>query len=161
MFYIIQQKTAYEMRISDWSSDGCSSDLENRRESGGDDLGTLIATGQIDGRPISDFETMSYYIIVATAGHDTTSSSTAGALWALAEHPKELATVKADPSLIPSLVDESLRWVTPLTPFMRSANSAVVFAGSPRQPGAYVVDCYTRVTRDEARVEVHGEDDRR
>src|SRR3546814_5572427 len=89
MFYIIQQKTAYEMRISDWSSDGCSSDLENRRESGGDDLGTLIATGQIDGRPISDFETMSYYIIVATAGHDTTSSSTAGAMWALAERSEE------------------------------------------------------------------------
>ncbi len=37
---------------------------------------------------------MSYYIIVATAGHDTTSSSTAGALWALAENPKELAKVK-------------------------------------------------------------------
>lgn len=74
-----------------------------------DDLATLIANSEIDGRPISEFEAMSYYIIVATAGHDTTSSSTAGALWALAERPEQLAKVKADASLIPGLVDESDR----------------------------------------------------
>jgi hypothetical protein len=44
-------------------------------------------------------------MIVATAGHDTTSSSTAGAIWALAENPQEFAKVKANPELIPSLVD--------------------------------------------------------
>ena len=51
---------------------------------------------KIDGdHAAADF--MSYYIIVATAGHDTTSSSTAGAIWALAENPAEFAKVKADP----------------------------------------------------------------
>jgi cytochrome P450 len=94
-----------------------------------DDLATVIANSEIDGRPISEFEAMSYYIIVATAGHDTTSSSTAGALWALAERPGELAKVKADPSLIPGLVDESIRWTTPVKTFMRTAAEDTEFAG--------------------------------
>ena len=51
---------------------------EARRANPTDDLASLIANSQIDGQPISDLEAMSYYIIVATAGHDTTSSSTAG-----------------------------------------------------------------------------------
>jgi hypothetical protein len=58
---------------------------EAKRANPSDDLGSLIANSMIDGQPLSDLEAMSYYIIVATAGHDTTSSSTAGAMWALAE----------------------------------------------------------------------------
>ena len=54
---------------------------------------------KLDGELISEFEALSYYVIVATAGHDTTSSSTAGAIWALAENPDEFAKVKADPSV--------------------------------------------------------------
>jgi cytochrome P450 len=50
----------------------------DRRANPRDDLATVIATSQVDGRPISEFEAMSYYVIVATAGHDTTSSTTAG-----------------------------------------------------------------------------------
>ena len=56
---------------------------------------------------------MSYYMIVATAGHDTTSSSTAGAMWALAENPRS-SKVKADPARIPGLIDEAIRWITPV-----------------------------------------------
>src|SRR5207253_3155377 len=85
------------------------------------DVASVIANGQIDGAPINDFEAMGYYVIVATAGHDTTSSSTAGAIWGMCEYPEAFAKVKADPSLIPGLVDESIRWVTPVKHFMRSA----------------------------------------
>ena len=53
---------------------------DNRKAEPKGDLASVIANGQIDGAPISDFEAMSYYVIVATAGHDTTSSSTAGAI---------------------------------------------------------------------------------
>ena len=74
---------------------------DDRKAEPGADLATVIANGQIDGAPINDFEAMSYYVIVATAGHDTTSSSTAGAMWGLCEFPEAFAKVKADPSLIP------------------------------------------------------------
>ena len=77
-----------------------------------EDLASAIANGQIDGAPINDFEAMSYYVIVATAGHDTTSSSTAGAVWGMCQFPEAFAKVKADPSLFPGLIDEAIRWTT-------------------------------------------------
>ena len=123
---------------------------EARRANPTDDLASLIANSQIDGQPISDLEAMSYYIIVATAGHDTTSSSTAGALWALAENPGEFAKVKADLSLIPSLVDESIRWTTPVKTFMRTATVDVAFAGRNLKKGDWLMLCYASGNRDEA-----------
>src|SRR3569623_1066585 len=93
---------------------------------------------------------MSYYIIVATAGHDTTSSSTAGALWALAERPMVLAKVRADLSLIPGLVDESIRWTTPVKTFMRTATADVEFAGRDIKKGDWLMLCYASGNRDKA-----------
>ncbi|HEX2560871.1 cytochrome P450, partial [Phenylobacterium sp.] len=85
-----------------------------------------------------------------TAGHDTTSSSTAGALWALAERPEQLAKVKADPSLIPGLVDESIRWTTPVKTFMRTAAENTEFAGRQMRKDDWLMLCYASGNRDEA-----------
>jgi cytochrome P450 len=123
---------------------------ETKRAHPTEDLASLIANSTIDGQPISDLEAMSYYIIVATAGHDTTSSSTAGAMWALAENPGELAKVKADPSLIPSLVDESIRWTTPVKTFMRTVTADTEFAGRHMKKGDWLMLCYASGNRDEA-----------
>jgi len=123
---------------------------EGKRAKPTDDLGTLIANSKIDGEPISHFEAMSYYIIVATAGHDTTSSSTAGAIWGLAQNPAEFAKVKADPSLIPGLVDESIRWVTPVKTFMRTATENTELAGRSICKDDWLMLCYASGNRDEA-----------
>jgi cytochrome P450 len=123
---------------------------EARRAHPTEDLASLIANSTIDGQPISDLEAMSYYIIVATAGHDTTSSSTAGAMWALAQNPTELAKVKADLSLIPSLVDESIRWTTPVKTFMRTVTADTEFAGRDLKKGDWLMLCYASGNRDEA-----------
>jgi len=123
---------------------------EDRRAHPTSDLASLIANSKIDGNPISDFEAMGYYIIVATAGHDTTSSSTAGAMWALAENPVELAKVKADPSLIPGLVDESIRWTTPVKTFMRTVTADTEFAGRDFKKNDWLMLCYASGNRDEA-----------
>ena len=62
------------------------------------------------------------YIIVATAGHDTTSSSTAGRLLALLENPGEFDKLRADPDRhLAGAVDEMIRWVSPVRHFMRTA----------------------------------------
>jgi len=122
----------------------------DRRANPRDDLASLIANSQIDGQPISDFEAMGYYIIVATAGHDTTSSSTAGALWALAQNPAEFRKLKADLSLIPSLVDESIRWTTPVKTFMRTATADTRFADRDIRKGDWLMLCYASGNRDEA-----------
>ncbi len=122
----------------------------DRRANPRDDVATVIANSTIDGQPISELEAMSYYMIVATAGHDTTSSSTAGALWGLATHPAEFAKVKADPSLIPGLVDESIRWISPVKTFMRSATEATEFAGRHLAKDDWMMLCYASGNRDEA-----------
>jgi cytochrome P450 len=122
---------------------------QRHRAEPGDTLGGVIANAQIDGRPMSDFEATSYYIIVATAGHDTTSSSTAGAMWALAEDPEQFAKIKADPSLIPGLVDEAIRWTTPVKTFMRSATLDTEVNGTPIAKGDWMMLCYASGNRDE------------
>ena len=130
---------------------------EARRKTPTDDLASVIANSQIDGQPISDLEAMSYYIIVATAGHDTTSSSTGGAMWALAENPEEFRKLKADLSLIPSLVDESIRWTTPVKTFMRTVTADTEFAGRNLKKNDWLMLCYASGNRDE---EVFEEPDR-
>lgn len=121
-----------------------------RRSRPRDDLATVIANATIDGAPISDLEAMSYYLIVATAGHDTTSASSAGAIRGLAENPAEFARLKADPSLIPALVDEAIRWTTPVRTFMRTAREDAEVAGRVIPKGDWLMLCYVSGNRDEA-----------
>ena len=93
----------------------------DRRKNPKDDVSSIIANGLIDGQPIGEREAMSYYVIVATAGHDTTSSTAAGGLLQLLKNPQELAKLRADRGLTANFVEESIRWVTPVKHFMRTA----------------------------------------
>ena len=65
----------------------------SRREHPTEDLASAIANARIDGEPLSDIDTVSYYLIVATAGHDTTSATISGGLQALIENPDQLAAL--------------------------------------------------------------------
>lgn len=123
---------------------------EDRRRNPRDDLASVIANGKIDGQPLGHLEAMSYYIIAATAGHDTTSSTTAGALWALAERPDQFRAVKNDPSLIKGLIEESIRWETPVKHFMRTATADTELAGKKIAQGDWLMLSYPSGNRDEA-----------
>jgi len=122
---------------------------EDRRRDPADDLASVIANGRIDGELMPEIDSLGYYITVAFAGHDTTSSSTAGGLWALAERPEELAKVKADPGLIPGLVEESIRWTTPIHQFVRVAAQDARVRGQTVRKGEHVVLCFPSGNRDE------------
>ncbi|MHC1949419.1 cytochrome P450 [Bradyrhizobium sp. UFLA06-06] len=122
---------------------------EDRRQNPRDDLTTVIANAKIGGDYMPEHDQTSYYMIVATAGHDTTSSSTAGAIWALARDPAEFAKVKANPELIPGLVDESIRWMTPVKHFMRSATADTELGGRKIAKGDWLMLCYASGNRDE------------
>jgi cytochrome P450 len=122
----------------------------DRRANPRGDLASVIANSQIDGAPISELEAMSYYVIVATAGHDTTSSTTAGALWALAADPAQFAAVKADLSKVPALIDEAIRFTTPVKTFMRSATEDTELGGRQIKKGDWLMLCYASGNRDEA-----------
>jgi cytochrome P450 len=122
---------------------------EDRRKTPRDDLATVIANAKIGGDYMPEHDATSYYMIVATAGHDTTSSSTAGAIWALAEDAREFAKVKANPALIPGLVDEAVRWMTPVKHFMRSATADTELGGRQIAKGDWLMLCYASGNRDE------------
>jgi cytochrome P450 len=121
----------------------------DRRAEPRDDLATVIANGKINGDYLPERDMTSYYMIVATAGHDTTSSSTAGAIWALAENPEQFAKVKANPELIPGLVDEAIRWMTPVKHFMRSATADTDLGSRRIAKGDWLMLCYASGNRDE------------
>ncbi len=122
---------------------------EDRRRHRRDDLATVIANARINGDYMPEHDATSYYMIIATAGHDTTSSSTAGAVWALAQDPEQFAMVKANPELIPGLVDEAIRWMTPVKHFMRSATANTELGGRAIAKGDWLMLCYASGNRDE------------
>ena len=122
---------------------------DDRRTHPRNDLATVLANAEIDGAPISDVEAMSYYIIVATAGHETTSSCTAGALWGLSRYPEQFAKLKADLGLIPGLVEESIRWTSPVKHFMRTATADYSLRGQTIHKGDWIWLSYPSGNRDE------------
>ena len=120
-----------------------------RRESPTDDLASAIANAAINGEPISDMDTLSYYAIVASAGHDTTSAGIAGGLLALIQNPDQLARLQADPSLMGTAVEEIIRWVVPVKEFMRTAQADTEVRGVPIKKGDAVLLSYVSANRDE------------
>jgi cytochrome P450 len=124
--------------------------MKRRRHDPKDDLASVIANARIDGKPIDHFEAVSYYVIVAAAGHDTTSSSISGGLWALCENPGEFRKAKDDPGLIPRLVEEAVRWTTPVHHVMRTATADVELRGQSVAKGDWIMLSYLSANRDEA-----------
>lgn len=121
-----------------------------RRANPTDDVASLIANAEINGQPIPELDANGYYIIIATAGHDTTSASTAGGLLALLENPAEMAKLRADPEgLMPTAIDEMIRWVTPVRHFMRTATEDYQIGGKTIKAGESVILWYPSANRDE------------
>jgi cytochrome P450 len=117
------------------------------------DAASTIANGTIDGEPLGDLQTVSYYVILATAGHDTTSSSLAGGLEALIRNPDQLRLLKEDPRLVDNAVDEIIRWVSPVRHFLRYAQEDYVLAGKQIRAGERLLMSYLSGNRDEAKFE--------
>ncbi|MBO0677424.1 cytochrome P450 [Mycolicibacterium sp. S2-37] len=120
-----------------------------RREHPTEDLASAIANATIDGEPLSDIDTVSYYAIIATAGHDTTSATISGGLHALIENPGELRRLRDNPDLMPTATEEMIRWVTPVKEFMRTAAVDTTVRGVPISAGQSVLLSYPSANRDE------------
>uniref|UniRef100_A0A5Q5BFY6 Cytochrome P450 n=2 Tax=unclassified Mycobacterium TaxID=2642494 RepID=A0A5Q5BFY6_MYCSS len=121
----------------------------SRRENPTEDLASAIANGLVDGEPMSDVDTLSYYVIVASAGHDTTKDAISGGLLALIENPGELQRLKDDPGLMGTAVEEMIRWATPVKEFMRTAAADTEVRGVPIKEGESVYLAYVSANRDE------------
>ena len=124
---------------------------QSRRENPADDVASVIANAKIDGKPMPELETNGYYIIIATAGHDTTSSSIAGGLLALIQNPNELAKLRSDPDqFMETAISEMIRWVTPVRQFMRTATQDTNVNGVNIPAGDSCVLWYPSANRDDS-----------
>ena len=121
----------------------------DRRSNPTEDLASAIANAEIGGEHLSDMDVISLYVIIATAGHDTTSSTIAGGMHALIEHPDQLERLRRDPDLVPLAAEEMIRWVTPVKEFMRTATADYELRGRTIKEGEAVLLSYPSANRDE------------
>ncbi|MGV0784577.1 cytochrome P450 [Mycolicibacterium peregrinum] len=121
----------------------------SRRANPTDDLASTIANATLDGEPLSDIDTVSYYAIIAAAGHDTSSASISGGMHALLQNPDQLARLQNDMSLMPLAVEEMVRWTTPVKEFMRTAQQDYEIRGVRIAKGESVLLSYVSGNRDE------------
>jgi len=122
---------------------------EDRRKHPTDDLASLIAHGEPGGCPMGDAERLWYYIIVATAGHDTTSYALSGGLEALLRDPDQLWALRGDPDLAVKAAEECIRWTSPVRHFLRYATEDMEVAGVTIPRDGRVLLSYPSANRDE------------
>jgi cytochrome P450 len=124
--------------------------IEDRRANPRDDLASLLANGRVKGEPMGLLETLGYYLITFSAGHDTTKNALAGGICALAQHPGEFEKLKRNPKLIPGAVEEIVRWTSPVNYMKRVVAKDVDFHGQKLSKSDNLVLFYGSANRDES-----------
>lgn len=124
--------------------------IAERRARPSDDLATVLATAEIDGAPIDSFKQLSYFILVTTAGHDTTSASIAEGMNALIDDPAAMARLKAEPDLCATAADEFVRLAAPVRHFLRTPVKDVNVGGVDVKAGETLMLAFWSAARDEA-----------
>ena len=114
------------------------------------DLASIIANAKIDGELLPDLDMLGHYVIIATAGHDTTSNAIGGGLLALLEHPDQLTLLQENPDLIDEAADELIRYVSPVKHFARTCQETFTLRDVTFQPGDMLYLSYASANRDEA-----------
>jgi cytochrome P450 len=121
-----------------------------KRAAPGDDIATALLHAEVDGRRLTDLEFDLFFLLLINAGGDTTRNLVAAGTLALVEHPDQWARLAADPSLMPTAVEEMLRWTSPVTMFARTATRDTEVGGVALASGERVVMFYPSANRDEA-----------
>ncbi len=121
-----------------------------RRDEPRSDVVSMLATYEEDGESLSADELGMFLIQLLVAGNETTRNAISGALVALADHPDQLDRLAADPGLLPTAVEEVLRWTSPVSSFMRTAVAYTVLGGTEVSSGEPVLLLYAAANRDEA-----------
>ncbi len=115
------------------------------------DLATVLANGTVGEEPIGGIERFSYYLIVATAGHDTTSNALNGGIEQLCRHPEQIRYLQSHPDAIDNAVQEIIRHSTPVRHFLRFAAEDTVIGDKRISAGDAVLLSYLSANRDESK----------
>ena len=125
--------------------------IEDRRANPRDDLASLLANARMaDGSPMPPIETFGYFLMVFTAGHDTTRNAIAGGMAALLENPEQLERLCDDPELTKPAFEEIVRWTTPVNYMRRHLLEDVEMHGVKMKKGEDLALFYASANRDES-----------
>ncbi|MCR9095785.1 MAG: cytochrome P450 [bacterium] len=114
-----------------------------------DDLVTLFAFAEVEGKKLSDVEILVWCMLIVAAGNETTRNATTGGMLALIEHPDQMRRLQSDPGLLKSGVEEILRWTSPIIHFARTATADVEIKGRQIKEGDTLALFYPSANRDE------------
>jgi cholest-4-en-3-one 26-monooxygenase len=120
-----------------------------RRADPRDDLISVLAHVEIDGRRLSDAELTMFLVQLLVAGNETTRNMISGGLVALADRPADWERLRRDRALVPTAVEEMLRWTSPVVSFMRTATHDTELSGQAIREGEPVLMLYASANRDE------------
>jgi cytochrome P450 len=123
--------------------------VEEKRKSPADDLITLFSRAEVDGKPLPPMDVLAWCLIIVIAGNETTRNGTTGGMLAFIEHQDELRRLQRDPSLLPSAVEEVVRWTSPIIHFARTATEDFDLRGKHIRPGDALGLFYPSANRDE------------
>ena len=116
----------------------------------GDDIVTALVSADVDGEKLSDLDFNSFFLLLAVAGNETTRTSTSQGVRLLAEHAEQRRRLIEQPALIPSAVEEILRFNPPVMYFRRTATQDTELHGARIRAGEKITMWYPSVNRDEA-----------
>jgi cytochrome P450 len=122
---------------------------DRKRAEPGDDVISMLLAGA-GGQPLTDEEFENFFFLLSVAGNETLRNAIPGGMLALLEHPDQLTRLRDDRSLVPTAIDEMLRWVTPVTQFRRTATRDTELGGQSIATGEKVVVYYASANRDAA-----------
>jgi cholest-4-en-3-one 26-monooxygenase len=131
----------------------CNELIAKRREQPTDDLTSVLVHAEVDGERLEEHEIVMGFVLLMAAGNDSTKATYCSGMRALMEDPDERAKVLADPSLVPSVVEEALRMFPAFAHFRRTATRDTELNGCPIHQGEKVVMWYASSNRDESRYE--------
>ena len=120
-----------------------------KRAQPGDDIATSLLHAEVDGQRLTDLEFNLFFILLINAGGDTTRNLVAAGMCVLMESPEQRAKLEADPSLVPTAVEEMLRYVSPVISFFRTATKEIELHGVRVKKGDRAAMFYPSANRDE------------
>jgi cytochrome P450 len=123
--------------------------IELRKQGRTNDLISILMDAEVDGERLSHEELMAFLHLLLVAGNETTRNLIAMGTLALINHPDQLQMLVEDPSLIPTAVEEMLRWISPVTHMTRYATEDVELRGQLIKKDQAVVLLYGAANRDE------------
>jgi cholest-4-en-3-one 26-monooxygenase len=123
--------------------------VEEKKRNPADDLITLVTQARVDGEPLPPMDVLAWCLIIVIAGNETTRNATTGGMLAFIENPGELRKLQRNPALLPSAVEEVVRWVTPIIHFARTATEDYELRGKTIRKGDALALFYPSANRDE------------